>query len=228
MVKSSNIGLGALFFVTGSVIGATVSWIVTKNAYQKKNQEDVNSVREFYKQKEKNLVTDLQMKYGFEIEEVEKKDETRKTGDVSLNDISSRSGPGSKIDYTKFYKDLSDDPPDDILAETPKPKLPPEAVPYVINPEEFGGDDYEPVSLTYYADGVLVDEDDEPVESIDEVVGRESLKRFGEFEADTVFVRNERLKCDYEVLRDNRKYSDIIEDDPFLKDRLQAMGVIDS
>ena len=26
---------------------------------------------------------------------------------------------------------------------------------------------------------------------------------------DSVFVRNDRLKCDYEILRDNRSYSDV-------------------
>lgn len=224
-MKNGNIGLCSVIFITGSAIGAAVSWLVTKNAYQKKNQEDVESVREFYKKKEKDLVAELQKKYGFKIEE-DKKEEP----DISKDDPAAQpmSMVGSRVDYTKFYKDLSSDPPDDILAETPKPNLPPEAIPYVISPEDFGDDDYEPLTLTYYADGVLVDEDDEPVENLDDVVGKESLKRFGEFEADTVFVRNERLKCDYEVLRDNHRYADIIDDDPFLKDRLRAMGVIDS
>lgn len=223
MVKSSNISLSSIFFIAGAAVGSVASWVATKNAYQKKNQEDIESVREFYKQKEKDLVAKLQKEYGFEIKENKKETESPKD-DTPIP----MSMVGSKTDYTKFYKDLSDDPPEDVLAETPKPNLPPEVVPYVISPEDFGDDEYEPLTLTYYADGVLVDEDEEPVENLDEVVGKESLKRFGEFEADTVFVRNERLKCDYEILRDNHKYADIIDDDPFLKDRLRAMGVIDS
>ena len=44
--------------------------------------------------------------------------------------------------------------------------------PYVISPEEFGDfDEYTKLSLTYYSDGVLADENDEIVDDIDETVG---------------------------------------------------------
>ena len=59
------------------------------------------------------------------------------------------------------------------------------------------------------ADQVLADEDDDPVEDVDNVDGFESLKSFGEFEDDSVFVRNDRLKCDFEILLDQRNYSDV-------------------
>lgn len=84
--------------------------------------------------------------------------------------------------------------------------------PYVISPDEFGemeDEDYDKVSVTYYADGVLADEYDEVVENVDEIVGEESLTHFGEYEDDSVFVRNDKLKCDYEILLDQRNYSDI-------------------
>lgn len=82
--------------------------------------------------------------------------------------------------------------------------------PYVITPEEFGAkDDYDVVSFTYYADKLLADENDELVDDIKNVVGYDALNSFGEYEDDSVFVRNDRLKCDYEVLLDERKYMDI-------------------
>ncbi|MCC8097157.1 MAG: hypothetical protein LIO44_01045 [Eubacterium sp.] len=87
--------------------------------------------------------------------------------------------------------------------------------PYVIAPEEFGElEDYETISLTFYSDDVLTDEDDDPVENINETVGWGSLYSFGEFEDDSVFVRNDRLKCDYEILRDERKYSEVLKTKP--------------
>lgn len=90
-----------------------------------------------------------------------------------------------------------------------------EMKPYVISPEEFGEfEDYERISLSYYADQILADEDDEKVEDVDNVVGLESLAHFGEFEDDSVFVRNDRLKCDYEILLDQRTYSDVIKQRP--------------
>lgn len=81
--------------------------------------------------------------------------------------------------------------------------------PYVISPEEFGDTDYDIVSLTYYADGVLTYESDEIVEDVDYLVGVESLDHFGEYEDDSVFVRNDALETDFEILKDYREYSEI-------------------
>ncbi|MCM1363433.1 MAG: hypothetical protein NC215_00415 [Ruminococcus sp.] len=87
--------------------------------------------------------------------------------------------------------------------------------PYVISPEEFDElDSYEAISLTYYADGVLTDDCNELVEDVDDVVGLDSLNHFGEYEDDSVFVRNDRYKCDYEILKDLRNYSDIVKSKP--------------
>ena len=84
--------------------------------------------------------------------------------------------------------------------------------PYIITPEEFGEfSDYESISLTYYSDSILADDNDELVDDIDVVVGLDSLNHFGEYEEDSVFVRNDALKCDYEILLDQGKYSDIIK-----------------
>lgn len=87
------------------------------------------------------------------------------------------------------------------------------AVPRVIAPDEFGSeDDYETINLTYYADGVLTDEDDIPIEDVDGMIGEDSLTHFGEYEDDSVHVRNDKLKCDYEILYDTRNYSDVVGD----------------
>ena len=80
--------------------------------------------------------------------------------------------------------------------------------PYVIYPEEFGAiSDHETISLTYYADGTLTDDDNVKIDDIEGTVGLDSLTHFHEYEDDSVFVRNERLKCDYEILFDMREYS---------------------
>lgn len=82
--------------------------------------------------------------------------------------------------------------------------------PYVITPEEFGeNEDYNTVSLTYYADHILTYEDDEIVEDVDGLVGEDSLTHFGEYEDDSVFVRNDVCKTDYEILLDEREFMEI-------------------
>ena len=87
--------------------------------------------------------------------------------------------------------------------------------PYVIPPEDFGDVDidYETKSLVMYADGVLVNEYGAIIEDVDNLVGKDSLNHFGEYEDDSVFVRNDRLKTDFEILLDNRNYKDISEEE---------------
>ena len=75
-------------------------------------------------------------------------------------------------------------------------------------------EEYEQISLTYYADGVLADENDEVIEDVEDAVGIDSLNHFGEYEDDSVFVRNDARKCDYEILLDQRTYSEVVEDMP--------------
>ena len=86
--------------------------------------------------------------------------------------------------------------------------------PYVISPEEFGNrDDHTCVSLSYYADGVLADDWDTPLIDPIEDVGPDIASHFGEYEEDTVFVRNEKLKVDYEICRDLRTFAEVIGDE---------------
>ena len=87
-----------------------------------------------------------------------------------------------------------------------------EDTPYVISPAEFGEiEEYTKVSLTYFADGVLADELNEPVDNVEEIVG-DALEHFGEYEEDSVFVRNDAKRCDYEILQDLRNFKDVLED----------------
>ena len=90
--------------------------------------------------------------------------------------------------------------------------------PYVISPDEFGDSDYEIISLTYYADKVLTDETGDIVDDVEDLVGYDSLNHFGEYEEDSVFVRNDALSTDYEILLDPRNYSDIANIPPHLVD----------
>lgn len=86
--------------------------------------------------------------------------------------------------------------------------------PYVITPEEFGeADGYDAVSLLCFADGVITDDWYEPLEDVVNTLGLDVESHFGEYEDDSVFIRNDRLKTDYEVLRDVRKFSEISENE---------------
>ena len=81
--------------------------------------------------------------------------------------------------------------------------------PYVISPDDFASlDGYNVVELTYYMDGILEDEDYHIVTDADALIGPKALTTFGEYEDDAVFVRNERLETDFQILMDYRTYDE--------------------
>lgn len=83
--------------------------------------------------------------------------------------------------------------------------------PYTIQPEQFGEEDeYDAITLTYYKDGILADDNDALVENIDFVVGAELLDEFDDDSDGSMFVRNDTLKCDYEILADYRTYNEAL------------------
>lgn len=105
------------------------------------------------------------------------------------------------------------------LGYTEEKKPAPMLAPHVISPDEYGEmDEYDQISLTYYADGTLTDDADRAMseDEIEETVGKESLNHFGEYEEDSVFVRNDRLKADYEILTDPSTYAEVLKDKPYL------------
>ena len=86
--------------------------------------------------------------------------------------------------------------------------------PYVIKPEVFGeNEDYPEISYYFFSDGVVTDENFEPVTNLDEMIGEDSLECFGMYEddPDTVYVCNDRLRCYIEILKDQRSYAQDIK-----------------
>jgi hypothetical protein len=101
-------------------------------------------------------------------------------------------------------------------------------LPYVIHYNERGErDDLEEISLTYYAvDDVLCDQEDKVVDDQDRVVGLVNLDKFGHGSNDSaiVYVRNEYLHLDIEVVKSPNSYAEEVhglahEDPPRRRER---------
>ena len=93
-----------------------------------------------------------------------------------------------------------------------------EIKPHVISPEEFGGlTGYEEVSLSYYQDGTLTNDEDKPLSDDwikTNLGGRDIFTHFGEYEDDSVYVRNDNLRVDFEILREVRPYKEALANKP--------------
>lgn len=182
MSKFSNV----VIFVVGAAVGSAVTWKLLKTKYEQIAQEEIDSVKEAFSKR-------------FTPEDSNGPQESGES-QMTLNEYS------EKLKEMKYANDLA-------MAEKEKKGIiidMNKSEPYVISPEEFGElDDYDAISLNYYADGVLTDDWDNVIEDVDDMVGLDSLNHFGEYEDDSVFVRNERDKADYEILLDTRNFADI-------------------
>lgn len=183
MSKSSLIG--AIAFVLGGAIGSLVTWKVIEKKYEEKAQEEIDSVKQAYSRR---LAAVKQDRPEETVEQVEQQPE-----EPSNN----------RPDYTVYST---------VTSEELVPDFIPEEKPYIIAPEEFDGvDGYEVIELTYFAgDGVLVDDMGDPVEDPERTVGDDFASHFGEYEEDSVFVRNDKRMCDYQILLDSRRYGEVL------------------
>lgn len=68
---------------------------------------------------------------------------------------------------------------------------------------------HEKIELTYYADGVVTDEDGDVIPDPSVFIGDDIDDIFKSAKKDTVYIRNLVRECDYEILRDKRKWKDV-------------------
>ena len=185
---------GLFIFAAGVVAGAVAGIYLAKDKIMADAKQEIEEVREYYKNKErknkeandnetvKNEPKELNDKVEEAMKELGKEISKRYTNYNNIENV-------ENIQITEHYDE-----------------------PYIIDIDEFGmNEEYDTMCLTYFADGVLVDDSDEVVEDPDVVVGLDNLKIFEEFGASAVYVRNEVWKTDFEILKDDWNWADLQE-----------------
>lgn len=174
----------SIIFLAGGAIGSLATWKLVKTKYEKIADEEIESMREYYKNKTCSEKSAEGLQEGIEnpdeltIQKI--KDRVQKLGEINKQIMNEE-----KEDEEDMGK------------------------PEVIPPEESWEQDYPTLSLTYFeGDDVLADESDKIVVNIDELVGEDFASHFGEYEQDSVFVRNDKLGVYYEILRDYGTYAE--------------------
>lgn len=201
--------LGMLFiFTIGAAVGIAASMGYFKKKYEAIAQEEIYAVREFYNKKRNEEQANKEDK-NIRVEEEEDKVYGDKNSEVELIDMDSL-----KEDMNDYVETI------EKLRYTNEENKKVGLKPYVISPDEFGMSDenYTCISLSYYEDQILADDADHIVEDVENVIGFESLTHFGEYEDDCVYVRNDRRKCDYEILLRQEKYADVLKRKPYLRE----------
>ena len=183
---------GLLIFAAGLAVGAVAGAVIVKNKVLADAKAEIEEVRDYYRSQRGEVNRE-------EVEEV--KEKVEETIDRVQDMIKEHDNKKEHINYNKLVQNYN---PSKNVVEYDDP--------FIIDPSEFGeNDDYDTMTLTYFADGVLVDDVDDIVDEPDIVVGLENLKVFEEYGASSVYVRNDIYKTDYEIIRDDWNYSDLKE-----------------
>lgn len=172
-----------------AAIAAVATWVYAKDKFAKQASDDISEMKAYYKEKYESHTKE-------EAAELVKKEQPKTEAQKKSEDL-------------KTYRKMARDKYKANHEEE-------EGNPHVITPEEFGENShYDRITLTYYADHVLADENDEIIRDVEETIGFGSLNHFGEYEPDIVYVKNDILKCYYEITRDLRKYEDVAGELPY-------------
>lgn len=168
-----------LIFMGGAAIGSVVTWKLLEKKYIDLANEEIDSVVERFKTREKELTKQVENKeeYNNIIEEAEYK--------------------GTEV--SEEIKNIEDK----LINNTKKTKPSIE----LISADEYGEKSkYKTISWTYYNNDILTDEIDMVVEKPEEIIG-DALNHFDDYEdGDVVYVRNNKLKCDYEILKSEKDF----------------------
>ena len=183
-----------IIFCGGVFIGGFLTWDFFKTKYEKIADEEIASVKETFEHREPRPDKNYKV------------EEALKGNDAYINIIDSNSY--RNYSNTEIETDKKGGTADMELKQ-----------PYVITPEQYEDNvDYTKVSLTWYSDEVLEDDWGNVLDP-DDVIGSDALKTFGQYEKDSVFVRDDDEQIDYEVLLDTRSYKETYGHDPVEADQ---------
>ena len=191
--------------VLGYGLGALVGWYTTKTYYQKKAEEEIESVKKIYNQKpdHKKFVEEMAKM------EVEK----NKIVDREMAKIKEEN-EAVMTDYSRISKSYSPSKLDNVPEEVPENSLNDDytvkgedvEIEYgIVSVDSFQNDypEFDKISLTYYEElDILFDDRDQAIDDPD-LIDYQALKFFGYLSEDPqiVYVRNLNREADYEIIR---------------------------
>ena len=203
-------GKTVIGFLVGLVVGSVLTYHGLKNKVEAEIDEEVTKLKEFYKdQLEKQ-----------QAEYFEKEEYLKSKAAVAEDKGSVVSKIINLKNVEKFEEKQNDETEDEAGSEETttsafeilEDNIIAQDKPFVIEEDRVGEYiSYYLISLIYFSDGVLTDDWEVPVENPDETVGKEYVEYF-ETGEDVVYVRNDKLKCDFEITRDLRTYEEVKEE----------------
>jgi hypothetical protein len=194
---NKNLLIKGMIFLAGGAIGSVVTWKLVKTKYEQiiaDKTEENEFLRDRYSESKACKKVGEALTEGL-------KDGIENPDKLTVQEIR------DKVQELGYINEQA-------MKEKEKEEADDMGGPEVIAPEETWEQDYPMITLTYYeGDGVLADERDRIIGNIDEMVGEDFASHFGEYEDDTVYIKNPNFKSYYEILRDYGSYSEVVGGD---------------
>lgn len=198
-------------------IGGAIGWYVTERRLRKKYEEiaekEIDEMRDHFRARlvAKEVKPEISQ-LGKRVEELgyvapEGRDPLNSTQEPQPGDPNTAPGVEER-DTVNIFAEAEVNDVWDYEAEK---KLRDPSRPYVIHVDERGETGYEEITLTYYTgDDIICDKDDKIVDEQDRVVGLHNLNKFGHGSGDAVivYVRNEYLDLDIELIRSEQSFAE--------------------
>lgn len=197
-----------LMFALGAAVGSLITWKLLEKKYKDLADEEIESVVERFKNREKeerHIINNFEHVVAY--------------NDAPNEDLI-KPNKEEKEDYHKIIQDLEydyshdySDDPDITITKMDDGSIwmgptPDHIEPYIINPDEFGdNDEYSTKTWMYYADFTVTDDEGEIVSDAQKYIG-DALTDLIQSGDNSIYVRNDNNKCDYEIIKSDMRYSD--------------------
>ena len=196
------LGIGA-----GGIIGGVVGFFLAKKKYENLADEEVKSVKDTFS------------KY-FEHDKVKEDKPNHMPVPETSSVVQEEHKDTPIVDYSARYQSTINGYSSSVPNE--RNKLPGTSVVsgdpaniFIITPKEFNESEYNAVTLFYYKDGVLSNDNYEPLNAVEitSIIGDQALDSFGTYGTDSVYVQNDNNKTVYEIILEDDNYTDIVTND---------------
>lgn len=177
MISTNNI----LAIAAGAVVGSVVTWLCTKKYYKDLAKEEVEAVREIYRNMRDKEVEKKK-------EEIESKIKAREYTDI----VKQYTVPDAPSVIIEELEERGDNYiPPVIISEDDVPDL-----------DEYGLD-----YLVYYSDGTMIfDIDPDQTITPEDYIGEAAYALLADYESDTIYVRNDNNHTCYEITKSGIEY----------------------
>lgn len=206
-------------FVAGGAIGASATYFGLRTKTEYEINKRVEDAKTAFREREDLMLENINtMRKLAKLEEIGKEEAPPVE---TTNDIS-KEVKEEFIEKTANYSScyVSSKPTEEKeeeveMAYINSPEVENE-VPFVISPDDLGELDYEIETLYYFIDGTVTDDNYEPLDNYEILIGEDFVDHYGEYEDDCVYIRNDQMRKYYEVLKKDYTYDEFNEDGQYI------------